>query len=185
VAQSSETDDTDPVPGLNSEVPERGVRRDPRAEKRRGCRRIHAVGDAKNVVLVDHDVRRVATEGQRLSVLFESVVGHHERAAAKLFLPVVASFAVPAGVHETTDTDRIACGEPRHRAPDTADPPDDLVPGNHGEHPVSPLVANLMNIGMADAAIEDLDQDVFGTRVPALEVERSQRGSGILGSVSA
>ena len=55
---------------------------------------------------------------------------------------------------------------------------DDLVPGYHGEHGAAPFVPRLVEVGVADAAEEDVQVDVLRAGRPPLELERGQRASG-------
>jgi hypothetical protein len=56
--------------------------------------------------------------------------------------------------------------------------------GNHGVQLGAPLAADLMNVGMTDAAEVDSDDNIIGARLAAIEVEgRERRGLG-LGGVS-
>ncbi len=58
---------------------------------------------------------------------------------------------------------------------DRADAPDDLVARQAGVKRVLPLVPGLVQVGMADAAILDVDPDVLRAGVAALEAEGTQR----------
>jgi hypothetical protein len=51
-------------------------------------------------------------------------------------------------------------------------PADNFVPGNHREDTSAPFVPSLVNIGMAHAAVEDLDQDVVSSNFPSREIIR-------------
>ena len=47
--------------------------------------------------------------------------------------------------------------------------------GDHGVHGAAPLVADLVDVGVADAAVVDGDDDVGGAGLAAVEVERGER----------
>ena len=51
---------------------------------------------------------------------------------------------------------------------------DDFVSRHHGINRAAPFVSGLMDIGMADATIEDVDLYIVGLDVPALKAERRQ-----------
>ena len=59
------------------------------------------------------------------------------------------------------------------------DAADDLVAGDHGIDCVAPLVAGHVQVRMADAAIEDFDDDFGGAGLAAAESVGSQRRLGI------
>ena len=52
--------------------------------------------------------------------------------------------------------------EALHLGADAGDPPDDLVAGHHREDRAAPLVPGLVDVGVADAAVVDVDDDVPG-----------------------
>jgi hypothetical protein len=52
---------------------------------------------------------------------------------------------------------------------DGADPADDLVAGDDRPGLVAPLAADEVQVGVADAAVEDIDRDVAGARLAALD----------------
>src|SRR5262249_51949549 len=53
-------------------------------------------------------------------------------------------------------------------------PPDDFVPGHHRENLGAPVGLHLVQIGVADAAVEDFDLDVARPRFSAFELERRE-----------
>ena len=61
---------------------------------------------------------------------------------------------------------------------------DDLVAGDHGVDGVAPLVAGLVDVGVADAAELDVDEDVVGAGVAVFVVEGDERGGGGVGGVA-
>src|SRR5208337_3073313 len=52
---------------------------------------------------------------------------------------------------------------------DAGDAADDLVAGNHGIARPAPVVAGVVDVGMAYAAEKDVDDDVVGARIATLE----------------
>ena len=60
--------------------------------------------------------------------------------------------------------------------PSGRDAADNLVTRHHGIDGVAPLVAGHVQVGVADAAVEDLDGDIGGAGFAAGEAERSKRG---------
>ena len=61
-------------------------------------------------------------------------------------------------------------------APTLRHPAHDLVAGHHREDGAAPLVAGLVDVGVADAAVEDVDLHVVRAHLAAVELERRQRG---------
>jgi hypothetical protein len=87
---------------------------------------------------------------------------------------VVAGVALAAGVDHAADTGEVAHLEARHLRADLLDAADDLVARDHREARVAPLVAGLVNVGVADATEQDVDEDVGRAGIPAIDRERRQ-----------
>jgi hypothetical protein len=66
-----------------------------------------------------------------------------------------------------------------------ADAADDFVARHDRIDAAVPFVAGLMDIGVADAAVKDVDHYVVRARVTALEVVGGQRRGSGLGGVAA
>ncbi|MPM63465.1 hypothetical protein SDC9_110345 [bioreactor metagenome] len=169
VAQPAHPDDGDPAALADPPVVQRGVGGDPGAQQRRGHLPRQGLGDMDRERLPDDDLLRVAT----LGVL---AVGHRlavreDAAVAELFLPRQAVLALPAGVDHAADTGHIAHPEPGHLGADRGDDADDLVAGRQRPLPLPPLTGDRADIGVADAAVGDVDPDVIGAQVATLHGE--------------
>ena len=89
---------------------------------------------------------------------------------AELLETLTALRAGAVRIDEAADADEVARFVLRHRRADFHDPADDLVPGHAGVdcgHHVVPLVSLVVQVGVADAAEEDLDLHVAVGRVAA------------------
>lgn len=65
---------------------------------------------------------------------------------------------------------------------DAGNAPDDFVAGHHRINGVAPFAAHLMDIGMADAAKLDFDENIARAKVAALEIPgRKLVGGGMNG----
>ena len=96
----------------------------------------------------------------------------------------LAGFAGAARVDHAANADQIAdfvLGDVRTDGGDFAD---DLVAGHQRVNGDAPLVARLMDVGMADAAVENLDRHVVGARAAAFEFHRGEGSGGRLGGIS-
>jgi hypothetical protein len=60
-------------------------------------------------------------------------------------------------------------------------PSGNLVAWNHGKGGASPFIPNLMDVGVADARIENLDHDIPRTRIPTRELIGDKGGFWSLG----
>jgi len=142
---------------------------------------------AQHVILIHDNSLGIAAVG-RVSFLVACVVSPDGTYRAVLFQSLAALCASSAGVHETANSNLVAYFVTADLIADSRHDAGDLVPRNHGEYRflliLAPFVASLMNVGMADPAIFDVDNDVVLSRFSALELPRSERSFGLCRSVS-
>ena len=111
---------------------------------------------------IDDNAVGVAAVGDAAQVLVGEVVGEGH-VGAELLQARLALGAGAVGVHQAADGGQVAGFELGDRGADFGDAADDLMAGNagvDGGHHAAPLVAGLVEIGVADAAEENLDLDV-------------------------
>ncbi len=169
MAQPAETDDADLLALGNAPVAHGRVGRDSGAEKRRGSGEIEVGGNAQDKALIDDDAVGVAAVGDASEVLVRGVVGEsHVRAELLKTGPAIGAGAV--GINQAADGGKVAGLELGDCGADLGDTADDLVAGNawvDGGHDAAPLVTDLVEVGVADAAEEDFDLNVvFGRIAP-------------------
>src|ERR1700754_3348330 len=99
---------------------------------------------------------------------------------AVLFESFFTAVADAAGVDETADTGEVAYFKVFYMAAYAADPAYDLMTGHHREDRSAPFVADLVNVGVADATVKDINDYVVFSWFAAFERVWSQRGSGRL-----
>ena len=142
-------------------------------------------GTRRTKLLIDDDAIGVAAIGDAPEVLVGRIVGErHVR--AELLKAVPAMGAGVVRVDHAADRDEVAGLVLGNRRADLGDPADDLMAGDTGidrGHDITPLVTNLMKIGVADAAEENLDLHVAVGRIaPRDRVVGERRcltGSGV------
>ena len=186
VAESAEADDADFLAFANFPVTKGRIGGDAGAEQRSGGGEIEVRGDLQREIFIDHDAIGIAAVGDAGENFVFTVVGEGGAVFAEGFVAIEATGASAAGVDEAADGGDIAFLEFFDGAADFDDAADDLVARNHGingGHDAFPLIANLMQIGVADAAEEDLDLNVLGTRIAARNGERSEGRGGGMGGV--
>ncbi len=115
-------------------------------------------------------------------VAIGAVVGRRKARLAILLETLTAIVAGAAGIDHAADTGEVTRLERGHRLADANDLADDLMAGDTGINGVRPFVPGLVQIRMADAAVEDFNIDIGLSRIPALEGEGRERGRGGLGS---
>jgi hypothetical protein len=145
---------------------------------------IQPSGDPKHEVLVHHDLVGIAAVGRAAQNGVGAIVGEGEVVLAVLLEPLAAIGAVAAGIDHAAHAGQVAGLEAGDFLPDLLHPSDDFVPGHHGESRAAPFVPRLVEIGVADAAEENLDVDVVRSGRSALEVERHERRPGARGGVA-
>ncbi|MOA29587.1 hypothetical protein D3C78_1506120 [compost metagenome] len=89
-----------------------------------------------------------------------------------------------AGVDHAADADVVARLEAGDRRADADHAADDFMAGHHRVNAVVPVVAGLMQVRVAHAAVEDLDDHVVGARFATLEAVGGKGVGGGLGGVA-
>ena len=125
---------------------------------------------------IDDDAVGVAAVGDASEVFVGKVVGEgHVR--AELLQAGLALGTGAVGIDHAADRGEVAGLELGDRGADLGDTADDLMAGDariDGRHDLAPLIADLVEIGVADAAEQDLDlYVVFGWIAPRDRVEAS------------
>ena len=118
-------------------------------------------------MFVDDNALGVATVGHSSEVLVGRIVGEgHVRAELLKALPAMMAGAIR--VDHAADSYEVASFVPRDRRANPGDTAHDLVAGDAGidrGHDIAPLVTDLMKIGVADAAEENLELHVAFGRI--------------------
>ena len=105
-----------------------------------------------------------------------SAVGEHRAAGVAVLLQAgLAAGALAARVHEAADGGGIADLELADLGPDRRDAAQNLVTRDDRVDGCPPLVARGVEVGVADAAVEDVDLDIRWTGVAAGDGERPER----------
>ena len=185
VAQPAEAHDADFLALGHAPVAHGRVSGDAGAEQRRGSGEVEVGGNAKDEVLVDDDAVGVAAVGHAAGVLVGEVVGEG-KVVAELLEAGLALGTGAVGVDHAADGGEIAGLELGDGGADLGDAADDFMAGHariDGGHHAAPLVAGLVEVGVADAAEEDFDLHVVFGGIAARDggggKRRSRTGNGI------
>jgi hypothetical protein len=73
-----------------------------------------------------------------------------------------------AGIDQTTDTNMITCFDAGDLFPDTYNTADNLMARHHRINTVTPFIADLMQIQVTYATVEDLDNHIVNALIPEL-----------------
>ncbi|MNY36537.1 hypothetical protein D3C86_1710320 [compost metagenome] len=92
-----------------------------------------------------------------------------------MFVVEIAGGAADAGIDEAADADVVADLELRDLGADGFHDTGNLMAGNDRIDGVLPLVADGVDVRVADAGIFDVDDDVVIVRLAAFEGERGKR----------
>ena len=172
MAEAAKADDSDPLARADLPVPQGRIGGDAGAEQRRHRLEIEVFGNLGDETLLDDDLFGISAEGQVLRTAFSVVIGQGAALGAILFEPGLAGLAAAARIDHAADGGEIAGLELRDMRPDLDHAADDLMARNHGIKRIAPVIARLMEVGMADAAIKDVDLDVMRAGIATLETER-------------
>src|SRR5437870_9526277 len=162
MAESAEADYANFLALSDAPVMHRGVRSDTGAEQRRGCGEIEIGGDAQDKVFIDDDVFGIAAVGHASEVFVRRVEGE-DHVRAELLKASLALWAGAVRIDHAADRDQVAGLVLGNCRADLGHTADDLVTGDNRVirgHELAPLVADRMEIGVADAAEQDLDLNV-------------------------
>ena len=169
MAKSAEADNADLLAFGHAPVMHRRVGGDSGAEQRRGPSKIEIRRHAQHEALCDNNAVGVAAVRNAARVLVGKVV-REDHVRAELLKACFALRASAIGVHQAAHCGKIARLEFGDCGANLRDAADDLVAGNtgiDGRHDSAPLVACLVEIGVADAAEQNLDLHiVFGGVAP-------------------
>src|SRR5438445_4691910 len=90
---------------------------------------------------------------------------------AVLLQACLTARAHSAGIHETADSGKLADFEAFHLGSDACHASDNFVAWDHGINRAAPLVSRLMDVRVADAAVENFDQHIVWTWFAPLKAE--------------
>ena len=183
VAETAEADDADLLAGADFPVAERRIGRDARAEQGGGGGEVQALRDAEGEGLVDDDGGRVTAEGVAAEVLVGAVVGEGRPGEAELLEALLAARAGAAGVDHAARGADIADLDLGDLGAHRGDAADDLMARDAGIVRARPFAAGRMDVGVADAAVEDLHRDVGRAGDAPGDLHRGEQGSGGGGAV--
>ncbi len=176
VAEATEAHDGNLLAGAGTPALQRVERRDAGAQQRRRDVELEGVGDAEGEALADHDLLAVATH-RLLAVVALTVVRHHRALDAELLLAVLAVLALAAGVDHAADADPVTDLVARHTIADLGHDAGDLVTGHHREDGAAPLLADLVDVAVADPGEGDVDDDVVIAQLAPFDRGRLEGGS--------
>src|SRR5450631_1857243 len=97
---------------------------------------------------------------------------------------IVAIRTNPAGVNQTTHTDAISGFKFAYLATHFGHFANNFMAGHHGKCRVTPLIAYLMNIGVTNPAVENLNLDIGRGRIAPFKAEGFQWRVVIMGSIA-
>ena len=183
VAEAAEPDHANAMSFANAVALERRIGGDAGAQQRRDAGQRHALLDPEDILLPDDDMGGVAALGGCRAVQFGGVVGERDMFLAELFFVLLAGLARATGIDEAADAREVSHLEATDLFPDSDDPADDFVPRHARVGGRPPLAAGSVDVGVTDAAVGDLDNDVIWPRVATLEAIGSQRLGGGEGGV--
>ena len=97
---------------------------------------------------------------------------------------MVAGFALAARIHHAAHADQIARLEAGDILADAAYAADDLVARHDRVGGAAPVVAGGVQVAVADAGVEDVDDDIVRPGIASLEAEGDQGLVGCVGSIA-
>jgi hypothetical protein len=80
--------------------------------------------------------------------------------------------ALTARIDQATDAGQVTGLKLLYGGADSGDATDNLMARHHGVHAIAPIIVDLVNIGMTNAAEQDVYANILRARIPALERKR-------------
>src|SRR5699024_6090894 len=130
------------------------------AQQGSGGLKSNGLGDSEDVILLDHDMSRVATVGD-LTVMVFAVIRHDRALTTELLFSSPTRFTPAARIHNTTNANPIAELELAHLCADFGDDAGKFVAGDDGIHARRALVSRIVDIRMTDTGVGDFNQEVI------------------------
>ena len=113
-----------------------------------------------------------------------AVVGEGGAVLAVLLQVMMAGLALAARIHHAAHADQIARPEAGDILADAAYAADDLVARHDRVGGAAPVVAGGVQVAVADAGVEDVDDDIVRPGITALEAEGDQGLVGCVGGIA-
>ena len=167
VPKTAETDDADFLAWADFPMAHWGIGRDAGAEQRGDSGEWKIFRHTEDEVLVHDDAFRIAAVSGQAEV-FVSPAIRPNLGGRKLLVARATVRAGQVGIHETANADQITGFEFGDGRPDVGDTANDFMARHawvNGLHQAAPLVAGVMQVGVADAAEEDFNLHVARRRL--------------------
>ena len=149
--------------------------RDAGTEQGRAGGKVQIAGQSQDEGLIDHDPLRIPAIRHAAAMFVRAVVGPDRPLITVLFLAVLAVAAGSAGIDHAADRRPVARLETAHIGADPCHQADNLMTRHAGVGRALPFIACLMQVGMTDAAVADVDLDIVGSRWPPFDGMGNQR----------
>ncbi len=184
VAETAQADDSDFPAFADVPAAQRGIGRDAGAEERGGGGQVRQGGHAQRKRFIHDDGLGIAAIGGAAVLGVRAVVGEGGAAFAQLLQTGPAGFALATRIHQAADGGQVAFPEFFDAGAGAHDASDNFVTGHAGIGGAIPFIARLMHVGVANAAVENLEFNLLRPRVAAGEGKRHQRRGGAQRGVS-
>ena len=168
VSQSAHPHNSYFFTGAGVPVMQRRVRGDARTQQRRGNIQSEAVRNADDEAFRDDDFLAVSAVG-RVAVVIQGVIRGDNAFCAILFFPAEAVFALAAGINKAANTDAVTDCKLGHFRTDCRHDAGDFVARHHREDPAAPFIKCTVKVGVADAAVLNVDENIVRTQFPPLD----------------
>src|ERR1700692_4093346 len=166
VPETADTDDANLLPGACAPVAKRRPGCDSGAQEGRGRGKLaFGVANPQNELLIDNDPFRIAAVSILTGPGNVTVIGAREPALTILLKSMFARSALATAIDHAAHAGDLADGEPGYLRTHSRDTADDLVAGHAGVPGTRTITPNLMQVRVTDAAVEDVNHDIFLQRL--------------------
>jgi len=151
---------------------QRRVSCDSSAHQWSGSRWIKTLRDPQHVTLVNNNLRRIASVGPGLGGLVEAVESERHTFLAEHLMTCPALRADAARIDNAAHPNKVTLAETSCARTMRCYPANNLVTRHEREVGSAPVIAHLVQVAMANAAVENLDLDIVWPRLAPLNLKR-------------
>lgn len=179
MAEATETCDGYLIAFFDGSAVDGGVCGDASAEQRRDTLEVCVLRDGDGKASRNDKIVGVSALGFLIVVEFvDGAVGEND-VFAVLFHVVCAFRASATGANHATDTGVVTYFELSDIFADLSDDASDFVSRDNGVERLSPVAIHVVDIAMADASVEDFNQDIVITDRATIPLELLERAVGV------
>src|SRR5205807_1965530 len=183
MSEPAQAYDSHLISWLAAEMAQRRVSCDPSAHQWSGFCWIKTLRDPQHITLVNNNLPGIASLGPGLRGLVEAVESERHTFLTEHLMTCPALRADAARIDNAAHPNRVTLAETSCARTMRCYPANNLVARHEREVGSAPVIAHLVQVAMANAAVENLDLNIVWPRLAPLDLERFKRCVSCKGTV--